>query len=265
MLTTFCVQAQPIDNAAKEKLFPAKPLIHDAVQVGKLNLIKQLVIKDKRSVNAKNSTLWTPLHIAANMGRTGIVQFLITNGADVNAQCSLGGTPFHYANNVSISKILVTNGADFCITDKIESKGPYQIHNKEIIKFYRSLSRLNLLYKRTTPKKYFFNKYINGRPKQSTENLFILNLLFKEYKTSKSLITTFTEEDFRFIWDKDWDRDEAKPLSQGLNTLYRLAKENNSKTCVKDLLDCSIKLRVLSGLGNGNSGLCVIQLIQSYE
>jgi len=40
---------------------------------------------------------WTPLHSAVSAGHEGIVDLLITNGADVNAANSGGRTSLHYA------------------------------------------------------------------------------------------------------------------------------------------------------------------------
>lgn len=58
---------------------------------------------------------WTPLHFAAQAGQTDIVEYLITNGADVNAENIEGKAPLQFAadnDHKEIVKLLIDKGAD---------------------------------------------------------------------------------------------------------------------------------------------------------
>ena len=57
----------------------------------------------------------TALHHASQSGRTGIVELLLSNGADVRARDTYGETPLHYAvdsGNVEVVKLLVEAGSE---------------------------------------------------------------------------------------------------------------------------------------------------------
>ncbi|HCR38575.1 MAG TPA: hypothetical protein DIV80_03745 [Synergistaceae bacterium] len=51
--------------------------------------IARTLIEAGADVNAKDIQGWTPLHEAAEAGRTDIVQLLLDHGADVNARASI--------------------------------------------------------------------------------------------------------------------------------------------------------------------------------
>ena len=58
---------------------------------------------------------WTPLHFAARAGQTDIVEYLITNGADVNAENIEGEAPIQFAvdnGHKEIVELLIANGAE---------------------------------------------------------------------------------------------------------------------------------------------------------
>ena len=58
---------------------------------------------------------WTPLHFAAQAGQTDIVEYLITNGADVNAENIEGEAPIQFAvdnGHKEIVELLIANGAE---------------------------------------------------------------------------------------------------------------------------------------------------------
>jgi ankyrin repeat protein len=61
---------------------------------------------------------WTPLHFAAEAGQTDIVEYLIANGVDVNAENIKGETPLQFAadkGDKEIVELLIQKGADFSI------------------------------------------------------------------------------------------------------------------------------------------------------
>ena len=65
---------------------------------GNLVEIKSMFAKKPELINAKCGSLGdTPLHYAARQGRREVVEFLCTNGADINAQNKFGHTPLYYA------------------------------------------------------------------------------------------------------------------------------------------------------------------------
>ena len=58
---------------------------------GDLQALKRLAKVDKASLFAEDENGWQPMHEAARVGHTRVVQFLIEQGADVNARTHLGG------------------------------------------------------------------------------------------------------------------------------------------------------------------------------
>ncbi len=61
---------------------------------------------------------WTPLHFAAQAGQTDIVEYLIANGADINAESIEGETPLQLAadkGHKEVAELLIEKGADFSI------------------------------------------------------------------------------------------------------------------------------------------------------
>jgi len=55
---------------------------------------------------------WTPLHFAAQAGQTDVVEYLITNGDDVNAENIQGEAPLQFAADKEIMELLIANGAE---------------------------------------------------------------------------------------------------------------------------------------------------------
>lgn len=65
----------------------------------------------------------TPLQIAGDLGHTGMCQFLIAQGADVNVKDERSVTPLHDASKagrLAIAKLLVAAGADVNAKDYID-------------------------------------------------------------------------------------------------------------------------------------------------
>lgn len=74
------------------------PLIWTAVLSNDLELAKEALKTCDIDMRSNNDAL-TPLMVAANHSRKEMVAFLITNGADINAQSDSGMTSLMYAMN----------------------------------------------------------------------------------------------------------------------------------------------------------------------
>lgn len=89
--------------------------LHEAARRGDLRKIKELLGRGE-NVNARDAIGYTPLHYAAKSGHLDVVQFLVENGADVNA-ISLNEfleTPLHMAvssGRLDVVRFLVERGA----------------------------------------------------------------------------------------------------------------------------------------------------------
>lgn len=89
-----------------------------AAKSGDLAKVKGLIATDSELVHALDSDRSTPLHCATWKGHLETVAFLLTAGANVNAQNSndhWGTTPLHaaaHANQAAIAKLLIEHGAD---------------------------------------------------------------------------------------------------------------------------------------------------------
>ena len=89
-----------------------------AAKKGDLATVTALVGMDGALVEAKDADGSTPLHCATWKGHVETVAFLLTAGANVNAENDnehWGTTPLHaaaHANQVAIAKLLLEHGAD---------------------------------------------------------------------------------------------------------------------------------------------------------
>jgi ankyrin repeat protein len=90
--------------------------IFDAVSDGDLERVRALVFGDRGLVHLKDNRLNTPLHIAVSAGEKEIAEFLIENGADINAQDDLGRTPLHRATyfrpDLEMIDLLIQHGSN---------------------------------------------------------------------------------------------------------------------------------------------------------
>jgi len=79
---------------------------------GELALVKNLVLQKKAAVNKLG---WAPIHYAATNGHLEITQFLMANGAQINALSPSETTPLMMSigsGNDQLIKFLLDNGAD---------------------------------------------------------------------------------------------------------------------------------------------------------
>ncbi len=95
----------------------AKLNLFEAAMSGEVDVVKRLVRENPAIVDFYSSDGFTALHLASFFGSKEIVQFLIRNGANVNAVAKnmMKVMPLHSAvarSQFEISELLVSNGAD---------------------------------------------------------------------------------------------------------------------------------------------------------
>ena len=67
----------------------------------------EIMKEDPSWVNKRDSDRRTPLHVAARFNHSGVVKWLLENGADVNAQAYNRFTPLHLTKNPEIVKLIL--------------------------------------------------------------------------------------------------------------------------------------------------------------
>jgi catechol 2,3-dioxygenase-like lactoylglutathione lyase family enzyme len=96
----------------------AKPTIFSSVALDRADLIKQLILADRRLLHARMSAFehrWTPLHLAVLKNQPASVAALLELGADIAQRDSRGRTPLACASpktDPRIGKALTAAGAD---------------------------------------------------------------------------------------------------------------------------------------------------------
>jgi len=71
--------------------------MHVGVLNSHLAVVKYLIAVSPEQVNVSNVASYTPLHSCAAMNHIKMVQYLVENGADVNALTKHGNTPYALA------------------------------------------------------------------------------------------------------------------------------------------------------------------------
>ena len=84
--------------------------IWEAAAIGNIEAVKQHLAAGW-DVDAEDNYKSTPLQFAAQGGHKKIVELLIAEGADVNANED-GSSPLHIAANREIAELLIANGAE---------------------------------------------------------------------------------------------------------------------------------------------------------
>jgi ankyrin repeat protein len=99
------------------------PQIIDAAAKGDLERVKALLKDNPELLNTKKGNAYgsTPLGFAAYGGHTAVVEFLLSQGAEVNVQNRYGDTPLHDAastGRLDVVRLLLAKNADVSIKDK---------------------------------------------------------------------------------------------------------------------------------------------------
>ena len=98
---------------ARNFMNSATPL-HKAAGAGQL-VVAEFLLKNGAEIEAKDANEQTPMHWAANAGRKGMAELLIKYKANVQAADRNGNTPLHLAAEnamQSVAELLLENGAD---------------------------------------------------------------------------------------------------------------------------------------------------------
>jgi len=110
---TFLVANKATDVDISNK-FGETPLMISSIE-GNLPLVKSLIRQHKAQINHIG---WTPLHYACAKGHLEVAQYLIANGAIVDALSPSNTTPLMMAvqsGNEALVKLLLDKGADLQI------------------------------------------------------------------------------------------------------------------------------------------------------
>lgn len=83
-----------------------------AAQANDAARVSELLDRQPELVAFRDETDWTPLHWMAANRYPGMVELLLSRGADPNARGRAGETPLHLAQNRAIAAALVAAGAD---------------------------------------------------------------------------------------------------------------------------------------------------------
>lgn len=90
--------------------------LHDAAKAGNLPTVTELVSQNPRSIEHRDKSGGTALHVAVAFQQKGVAELLLAKGADVNARMyRYGVTPLHIAAGSGyedITELLLANGAD---------------------------------------------------------------------------------------------------------------------------------------------------------
>ncbi len=114
--------------------------IHEAAKIGSLEKVKAFLANGEK-VDVTDKHGMTPLYHATANGHKDVCEFLISQGADVNAGREIGFTPLTAALNnrtesgVEIFKLLVDRGADITINVggyTLLHQAVYSCHNENV-------------------------------------------------------------------------------------------------------------------------------------
>ena len=109
-VTEYLLKNKNIDVDLSNK-YGETPLMIASIE-GDLPIVKALVLQNHARVDHIG---WTPLHYACTHGHLDVAEFLVSNGANVNAASINGSTPLMMAvqsGNEELIKYLLDKGAD---------------------------------------------------------------------------------------------------------------------------------------------------------
>ena len=119
-------------NYYREKYHRELTPLHCAAESNSVEVLQYLISQGADvNVNVDSRTcVGTPLHTAAGFNSVDVLEYLVSQGADVNVQGSCGCTPLHtaafYNPNVEVLRYLVSQGANVNATNKFNQTPLYQ-------------------------------------------------------------------------------------------------------------------------------------------
>lgn len=99
------------------RTFTMQSALHVAARHSDAATVSALLAHNRcgATINTRDGTGWTPLHLAAQAGRADVVRVLVERGADVDARDDRGGTPLHralYHGQGDVAAVLIGYGAN---------------------------------------------------------------------------------------------------------------------------------------------------------
>ena len=225
--------------------------IFDAVRSGDLSKVKEIIEKDPQLVKARNANQSTPLHVAVDLGKESIAEYLIEKGSDVNSTNRYQLTPIFYVKKAEIAKLLIECGANFNHTNSNMNSVLMEIETLEVAKilvekgadinYVNPNNDYTALYlavwrKRTEIADYLLEKgaVIRGPETQVGQDEFIYSLKAGLCK----YLDKYLEKGFSpFIQD------------ESNNSLIHYAAESNSRELITKLIEIGVPIKTLNIFG----------------
>jgi ankyrin repeat protein len=104
-----------------------------AASEGNLALLQSSLQQLNFPLTAADENGYTLLHAAASYNHLGMVQFLISNGADIHAVDKDGDSVLHYAGNIASAKMLVEVGQANLARTNAQGKTALQAKQEELV------------------------------------------------------------------------------------------------------------------------------------
>lgn len=205
--------------------------LHFAAQENRYEVC-QFLIENGANLEAKSSIGRTPLHLCSIKGHADIVKLLVNNGADINCQDSDMYTPLHYASelgNKDCVQVLVEKGADLTVRNNLGSKPSdisMNIDVRSIIIQHEEDSELST--SDTGSKRDTFHTVILHNDRKS----YVQRLMGKYQKVDRYLkeyVNGSEEALIRNITEQQKQREEEKKRERGIKPSETDAGDKNKK------------------------------------